>query len=137
MSLTQCQIFELPQIRDPRGGLTFLEWNRHVPFDVKRIFYIYDIPEGQERGAHAHHELHQMLICLAGSLTVHLDDGRSKQSVTLDKPWQGLHIPPRIWAAEGGFTKNTVYMVLASDTYKPESYIHSYQAFLESVSNNA
>jgi len=137
VSLDQCRILELPQVRDPRGALTFLEWNRQVPFEVKRIFYVYDVPEGQNRGAHAHHELHQMLICLSGGLTVHLDDGHSKRSVTLDKPWQGLHIPPRIWAAEDGFMANTVYMVLASDTYKPESYIHDYPAFLETVKTHA
>lgn len=133
MSLEQCQILELPQVRDPRGALTFLEWNRQIPFEVKRLFYIYDVPEGQSRGAHAHHELHQMLICLSGGLTVHLDDGLSKRSVTLHHPWQGLHIPPRIWAEEDGFLKNTVYMVLASDIYRPESYIHNYQAFLDTV----
>lgn len=137
MSLDLCSIHELPQVRDSRGALTFLEWNRQVPFEVKRIFYVYDVPEGQNRGAHAHHELHQMLICLAGGLTVHLDDGSSKRSVTLDKPWQGLHIPPRIWAAEDGFMANTVYMVLASDTYSPESYIHDYQAFLKMVNAHA
>lgn len=137
MSLDLCQILELPQVRDSRGALTFLEWNRQVPFEVKRIFYIYDVPEGQNRGAHAHHELHQMLICLSGGLTVHLDDGVSKRSVALHKPWQGLHIPPRIWAEENEFLRNTVYMVLASDTYHAESYIHDYQAFLNTVKTHA
>lgn len=136
MSLDQCRILDFPQVRDPRGALTFLEWNRQVPFEVKRIFYIYDVPEGQNRGAHAHHELHQLLICLSGGLTVHMDDGRGKRSVTLDKPWQGLYIPPRIWAAEGGFLKHTIYMVLASDTYKPESYIRDYQTFLDAVNTH-
>jgi len=137
VSLEQCKVLELPQVRDPRGALTFLEWNRQVPFEVKRIFYIYDVPEAQNRGAHAHYELHQMLICLSGGLTVHLDDGVSKRAVTLDKPWQGLHIPPRIWAEEDGFLKGTIYMVLTSDTYRPESYIHDYQTFLETVKTHA
>lgn len=126
-----CRLIDLPKIRDHRGNLTFLEGNRHIPFDIKRVFYVYDIPSGEDRGAHAHHNLHQFIICLSGSLDVHLDDGREQRTVHLNRPWIGLHIPPMIWASEGNFDPNTVYVVLASEVYRAESYIRDYEEFLQ------
>ncbi len=131
--LEQCKIRDLPKIRDPRGNLTFLEQNNHVPFDIKRIFYIYDLPTADSRGAHAHYDLHQFLICLSGSLDVDLDDGKDKKTIHLNRPWQGLYIPPLIWASEKNFDPGTVYIVLTSELYNPDSYIRDYNKFLEVV----
>lgn len=130
MTVDDCQLIELPKISDTRGNLTFLEGERHIPFAIKRVFYIYDIPSGQARGAHAHHRLHQFLVCLSGGLDVTLDDGKNKRTVHLNRPWRGLHVPPMIWAAEGDFDPGTVYAVMASDVYDPADYIRDYDEFL-------
>jgi dTDP-4-dehydrorhamnose 3,5-epimerase-like enzyme len=132
-TVADCRLIELPKIRDQRGNLTFLEGNSHIPFDIKRVFYIYDIPSGEDRGAHAHHDLHQFIICLSGGLNVYLDDGREKRTVHLNRPWIGLHVPPMFWASEGDFDPNTVYLVMASDIYRAESYIRDYEEFLRLV----
>lgn len=133
MSIDACQVIELPKIRDQRGNLTFLEGNNHIPFDIKRVFYIYDIPSGEDRGAHAHFDLHQFIVCLSGGLNIYLDDGHEKRTVHLNRPWVGLHIPPMIWASEGDFDPGTVYLVLASDVYRSESYIRYYELFIKEV----
>ncbi|MDP2815096.1 MAG: FdtA/QdtA family cupin domain-containing protein [Rectinemataceae bacterium] len=135
MSISGCRLIELPKICDHRGNLTFLEGGNHIPFDIKRAFYIYDIPSGEDRGAHAHFDLHQFIVCLSGGLTVHLDDGVEKNTVHLNRPWVGLHIAPMIWASEGDFDPGTVYLVLTSDIYRPESYIRDYGLFLREVEN--
>ena len=135
MSLNDCKFIELPKIADYRGNLTFLEGDNHIPFPIKRVFYIYDIPSGTDRGAHAHHDLHQFIICLSGGLKVYLDDGKEKRTVHLNRPWFGLHVPPMIWASEGDFDPGTVYVVLASDTYRADSYIRDYDHFLKEVKN--
>ena len=135
MSLSDCRLIELPKIADYRGNLTFLEGDNHIPFPIKRVFYIYDIPSGTDRGAHAHHDLHQFLICLSGGLKVYLDDGKEKRTVHLNRPWMGLHVPPMIWASEGDFDPGTVYIVLASDVYHADSYIRDYEHFLREVKN--
>ena len=134
-SIDDCQIIDLPKIFDHRGNLTFLEGQNHIPFDIKRVFFIYDIPSGEDRGAHAHYDLHQFIICLSGSLDVHLDDGRNQRTVHLNRPWMGLHIPPMIWASEGNFDPNSVYLVLASEVYRAESYIRDYEEFVSEVKN--
>ena len=131
--LEQCKLIDLPKIKDNRGNLTFIEGNRHVPFEIRRVFYIYDIPSAEERGAHAHFDLHQFIICLSGGLNIYLDDGIEKRTVHLNRPWVGLHVPPLIWASEGDFDPGTVYLVLTSDFYRPESYIRDYEKFLEEV----
>lgn len=135
MNIDDCRLIELPKIRDNRGNLTFLESDRHIPFEIKRVFYVYDIPSGEDRGAHAHHDLHQFIICLSGGLDVKLDDGTRQRTVHLNRPWIGLHIPPMIWASEGNFDPNTVYVVLASDYYRAESYIRDYDDFMQEVRN--
>jgi len=131
----QPKIISLPKIHDPRGNLTFIEGNRHVPFDIKRVFYLYDVPTGADRGAHAHKRLHQFLICLAGSFKVSLDDGASRTQVHLNRPWKGLHVPPMIWAAEVEFDPGTVCVVLASSPYDESDYYRDYQEFLEALRN--
>jgi len=129
-TLEDCQVTELPKIVDPRGNLTFLEGDRHLPFDIRRVFYLYDVPTGESRGAHAHHELHQFLVCLSGSFDVALDDGTARKTVHLNRPWKGLHVPPRIWAAEVNFDPGSVCLVLASDVYRESDYVRDYGSFL-------
>lgn len=133
ISVDDCALIELPKVEDHRGNLTFIEEEHHVPFPIRRVFYIYDIPTGQKRGAHAHRALHQFLICLSGSVKVLLDDGRAQREVTLNRPWIGLHIPPMIWASEQDFDPGTVYVVLASDRYDEDDYYRDYDAFLADV----
>lgn len=102
----------------------------HVPFQVKRVFYSYDIPCGESRGAHAHKECHQLLVALNGSYEVVLDDGKNKKIIKLDSPNCGLHIPPGVWASEQNFTTKAICLVLASDTYSEEDYIRLYEEYL-------
>lgn len=125
-----CTVIELPKINDARGNLTFVEGSRHIPFDIARVFYLYDVPTGESRGAHAHREQHQFLVCLSGSFDVELDDGRSRRTVHLNRPWKGLHIPPLIWAAEVNFDPNSVCLVMASGVYTESDYIRDYDEFL-------
>ncbi len=129
-TIHDCQFIDLPTIKDPRGSLTFLEGNEHIPFSIKRIFYIYDVPTEEGRGVHAHHQLHEFLICLSGSFDVTLDDGTERTVVHLNRPWKGLHIPPMIWAAEVNFDPGSVCLVLASDHYSAEDYIRDYEKYL-------
>lgn len=131
--LKKCQIIDLPKINDPRGNLTFVENKKHIPFEIKRIFYIYDVPTAQDRGAHAHKELEQFLICLSGSFDVNLDDGHEKKIYHLNRPWQGLYIPPMIWGSETNFDPGTVCLVLASDFYDESDYFREYDIFLQAA----
>lgn len=129
-SVEECQIIDLPKITDPRGNLTFIEGSRHVPFEIQRVFYLYDVPTGADRGAHAHRSLHQCLICLAGSFDVAMHDGRAERKVRMNRPWRALHIPPMIWAAEVDFNPGSVCMVLASSPYDESDYVRDYDEFL-------
>jgi hypothetical protein len=132
-TIDDCKIIELPRIADPRGNLTFLEGSRHVPFDIRRVFYLYDVPTDESRGAHAHHRLQQFLICLAGSFDAAIDDGHRKTRIHLNRPWKGLYIPPMIWAAEVSFDAGSVCLVLASELYNAADYIRDYSQYLELV----
>jgi hypothetical protein len=131
MNVHNCQLIKLPKILDQRGNLTFIESTRHVPFEIKRVFYLYDVPTACDRGAHAHKTLHQFLICLSGSFDVSLDDGKEKKIVHLNRPWEGLHIPPLIWASEINFDPGSVCLVLASDVYQESDYYRDYTGFLK------
>lgn len=131
--ISKCSVIDLPKISDPRGNLTFVEQKNHIPFDMKRIFYVYDVPTAENRGAHAHYDLEQFLICLSGGLDIELDDGFNKKIIHLNRPWQGLYIPPLVWASEKNFDPGTVYMVITSDFYNPDGYIRDYNKFLEVV----
>lgn len=125
-----CSVIELPKIQHKRAGnITPIENNFEVPFDIKRVFYIYDIPGGEDRGAHAHRECHQFLIAASGSFEIELDDGKIKRTVVLNRPYFGLHIPPGIWAAEKGFSSGAVCLVLASEKYDEADYIRKYEDF--------
>ena len=131
MSVDDCRIIELPKIVDPRGNLSFLESGKHIPFEIKRVFYLYDVPTGESRGAHAHKALHEFLICLSGSFDVSLDDGHESKVVHLNRPWLGLHIPPMLWAAEVNFDPGSICLVLASHFYDESDYIRNYADFIQ------
>jgi len=132
-TVNDCRVVSLPKISDPRGNLTFIEGGKHIPFEIKRLFYLYDVPTEEGRGAHAHHTLHQFLVCLSGSFDVAVDDGEFQATVHLNRPWKGLHVPPMIWAAEVNFDPGSVCLVLASDLYKEDDYIRDYDTFLSLV----
>jgi dTDP-4-dehydrorhamnose 3,5-epimerase-like enzyme len=129
MSIEKCRIIELPKITDARGNLTFIESGRHVPFEIKRTYYLYDVPGGSSRAAHAHRELHQLMIAMAGSFDVTLDDGHKKKKFHLNRSYYGLYIPPMIWRDLDNFSSGSVCMVLASDFYEEAEYIREYTEF--------
>ena len=135
-SIDQCVIVDLPKMSDPRGNLTFIESSKHIPFDIKRVFYIYDVPTGESRGAHAHKTLQQFIICLSGSFDVKVDDGNQKKTIHLNRPWQGVHIPPMIWGAETNFDPGSVCLILVSDFYDESDYYRNYEKFLEASRKN-
>jgi len=129
--VSDCSLIELPKIENRSGNLTSIQNSIEIPFDIKRIFYLYDIPGGKDRGAHAHIECHQFLIAGSGSFDVLLDDGKSKKLVTLNQPYKGLHIPPGIWASEINFSSGSICLVLASHKYNEKDYIREYGEFLK------
>ncbi len=133
MGLERCTILQFPKFTDPAGNLTPIEGSRHVPFDIKRVFYLYDVPTAESRGAHAHKTLHQVLVCLAGSFDVMLEDGFNRRVEHLNRPWLGLYIPPLIWAAEINFDPGSVCLVLASSPYDEADYLRDYDEFLSAV----
>jgi len=124
-----CSIVTLPQIKNRAGNITPVHNSIELPFDVRRVFYLYDIPGGESRGAHAHRECHQFLIAASGSFEVLLDDGRTQRLVQLNRPYHGLHIPPLIWASEINFSSGSICLVLASHTYNADDYIREYDEF--------
>ena len=125
-----CSFCQLNKMHDLEGNLTYVYENVHVPFPINRVFYTYDIPGGEERGAHAHKRCHQFLIAASGAFEVLLCDGINKRTVTLNRPFYGLHIPPGIWASEQGFSSGSICLVLASHGYSEEDYIRDYDDFL-------
>ncbi len=131
ISVFDCAILELPQINNRSGNITAIQNNRELPFDVKRIFYLYDIPGGESRGAHAHKNCHQFLVAASGCFEVQLDDGNIKKTVMLNQPYRGLHIPPGIWASEVNFSSGAICLVLASDLYDENDYLRNYEEFIE------
>ncbi|MCX2719850.1 sugar 3,4-ketoisomerase [Lentiprolixibacter aurantiacus] len=130
-SIFECSLIDLPKIQNRSGNITYVENNDFVPFKIERVFYLYDIPGGLGRGAHAHKKCHQFLIAASGSFEVLLDDGKVKKTVQLNQPYRGLHIPPGIWASEINFSSGAVCLVLASHKYDESDYIRDYQEYLE------
>lgn len=128
--IDDCAVVALPRVLDPRGSLTFLEGGRHVPFEIRRVFYLYDVPTEEGRGAHAHRTLTQFLVCLAGSFDVEIDDGERTSRIHLNRPWKGLLVPPMIWAGEVNFDSGSVCLVLASAPYEEADYIRDRGEFL-------
>ena len=132
-SVFDCSLCELNKMHDQEGNLTFIYENVHVPFPINRVFYSYDIPGGEDRGAHAHKHCHQFIIAASGSFEVVLDDGTNKRTVQLNRPFWGLHVPPGIWASEQGFSSGSICLVLASDGYSEEDYIRDYDDYLDYI----
>lgn len=133
MNLHRCQVFDLPRINDPRGNLTFVEANRHIPFDIRRVYYLYDVPGGAERGGHAHKMLHQLIIAMSGSFDIRLDDGYAKKTIHMNRSYNGLYVCPMIWREIDNFSSGAVCMVLASDYYDELDYYRDYEAFVSSA----
>jgi len=133
MPLNDCRIIELPKITDARGNLSFIESGRHIPFAMKRVFYLYDVPGGADRGAHAHRALAQFIVAMSGSFDVVLDDGRDKKRFHLNRSYYGLYICPMIWSYLDNFSTGAVCIVLASDYYDESDYIRNYDQFLHEV----
>lgn len=133
MALSDCKVVELPRVTDPRGNLTFIEAGRHVPFDIRRVYYLYDVPGGAERGGHAHRGLSQLLVAMSGSFDVLLDDGREKRRVHLNRSYFGLHICPMIWRELDNFSSGSVCMVLASAHYDEGDYYRDYSEFMADI----
>jgi hypothetical protein len=129
MGIEGCRIIGFPKINDPRGNLTFIEGGKHIPFDIKRVFYLYDVPGGAERGGHAHSRLKQVLIAISGSFDVVLDDGEVKQRFHLNRSYYGLFIEPMVWREMDNFSTGSVCMVLASEPYDETDYFREYSAF--------
>lgn len=136
MTLSNCKLIEIPNYFDTRGCLSVVESNRGIPFDIKRIYYLYNIPAGKTRAAHGHLSLHQLMIAINGSFNVLLDDGSEKREIKLNKPSQGLYICPLIWRDLYNFSDDAVCMVLASEFYDEADYFRNYQDFLSFVNGN-
>ena len=124
-----CSVIQLPKINNRAGNITPVTGLENVPFDIKRVFYIYDIPGGESRGAHVHKECHEFLIAASGSFEVDIDDGINKRTVMLNRPYYGLHLPPGIWASEERFSSGSVCLVLTSHTYAADDYIRDYNEY--------
>jgi dTDP-4-dehydrorhamnose 3,5-epimerase-like enzyme len=132
-----CKLIELPKIADPRGNLTVVEVGEQVPFEIKRVFYLYDIPGGSDRGGHAHKELQQLMIAMSGSFDVALDDGFAQERVHLNRSYYGLYIPPMVWREMDNFSSGSVCMVLASTHYDEADYYRDYGTFLKAARRGA
>jgi len=130
MNLNSCKKIELPKISDPRGNLTFIEGGHHVPFEIKRVYYLYDVPGGATRAGHSHKSLEQFMIAMSGSFDVELDDGRARKKYHLNRSNYGLYIPRMIWREIDNFSSGSVCMVLASDLFDERDYYRDYQEFL-------
>lgn len=135
MPLSHCRLVDLPRIGDPRGDLSFVEGGRHIPFDIRRVYYLYNVPSDAERGAHGHRALEQLIIPLAGSFDVELDDGIERRNVRLDDPACALYVCPMMWRDLRNFSDGAVALVLASLVYDEADYFRDYQEFLEASAN--
>ncbi len=129
-SVFDCSVIELPRIIYRAGNITPVSNNESIPFEVKRVFYIYDIPGGEDRGAHAHKQCYQFLVAASGGFEIEIDDGIIKRTVTLNRPYFGLLIPPGIWAAQKNFSSGSVCLVLTSQKYDEDDYIRNYDDYL-------
>lgn len=130
-TINDCNIIQLPKISERKGAITPIYSNDHVPFQIERVFYLYDVPGGEGRGAHAHRALHQFIVSVMGAFDVVMDDGKETRRVRLDRAYYGLHIPPMIWAHEENFSSGGICLVLASMTYDESDYIRDYNDFLQ------
>jgi len=130
MSIHECHLIELPKIHNPLGNLTFIENNQHIPFEIQRVYYLYDVPGGATRGGHAHKALQQLIVAMSGSFDIILDDGKDKKRYHLNRSYYGLYICPMIWRELDNFSSGSVCMVLASNFYEESDYYRDYNEFL-------
>ena len=128
-SVFDCSIIDVSKIHNKAGNITVVENGKNIPFDVKRVFYLYDVPAGESRGGHAHYELEQFIIAASGSFDVILDDGINKKRVTLNRPNLGLHVVSGLWSELDNFSSGSICMVLSSDLYEEDDYIRDYEKF--------
>lgn len=135
-NLDLVELIELPKISDPRGNLSFVEQNQHIPFEIRRIYYLYDIPGGSERGSHAHKNLKQLMIAISGSFDIRLNDGNDSKNFHLNRPYLGLYIPPMLWRSLDNFSSGSVCMVIASDLYDEDDYLRNYTNYLNHIAIN-
>jgi hypothetical protein len=135
MSLNKCRIIELPKIMDRRGNLTYVEGGNHIPFDIKRVYYLYDVPGGSDRGAHAHRRLHQFILAMSGSFDIVLSDGNSERRFHLNRSYYGLYVCPMMWRTLDNFSSGSVCMVLASEPFDESDYIRSHTEFIQVARN--
>ena len=133
MPIEQCKIIDLPKIADSRGNLTFIEGNQHIPFDIRRVYYLYDVPGGAERGGHAHKALSQLIIAMSGSFDVILDEGAEKKRFHLNRSYQGLYVCPMMWRELDNFSSGSVCMVLASNIYQESDYYRDYDEYITAL----
>jgi dTDP-4-dehydrorhamnose 3,5-epimerase-like enzyme len=132
-SVAGVSLRELRHVEDLRGDLCAAEWDRHLPFSPKRVFFVYNVPSVRVRGEHAHKECHEFLVCVCGSIAAIVDDGTNREEFVLDRPWIGIYIPPRVWGIQYKYSSDAVLMVFASHEYDPDDYIRDYDAFLRFV----
>lgn len=130
MSIEACRIIELPKIQDPRGNLTFIESNNQIPFDIQRVFYLYDVPGGSDRGGHALKTCQQFLVAMSGSFDVIVGDGKHSKRFHLNRSYFGLYLPPLLWREMDNFSSGSVCMVLASEKYNEANYYRNYSEFM-------
>ena len=135
-NIYDCKVIDLRKISDPRGNLTVIEENQDIPFEIKRVYYLYDVPGGESRGAHAHKELYQLLIAANGSFSVTLNDGKEKVTYNLKRPYYGLLIVPGIWRDLDDFSSGSVCLCLASEHYEAKDYVRDYNEFLNYKKND-
>lgn len=133
MNIDLCKIIELPKIEDPRGSLTFIEGGNHIPFDIQRVYYLYDVPGGAARGGHAHKKLSQLIIAMSGSFDVILNDGKNNKRVHLNRSYYGLYVCPMMWRELDNFSSGSVCMVLASNKYDEDDYYRDYAEYVEAL----
>ena len=128
-TIDDCKIIDLPKITDPRGNLTFVEGGNHIPFDIKRVYWIYDVPGGEVRGGHAYNELYEVIVALSGSFDVVLDDGKKKKKFSLNRSYYGLYVPSKIWRSLENFSTNALCFIFASKGYEKDDYIREYKKY--------
>jgi dTDP-4-dehydrorhamnose 3,5-epimerase-like enzyme len=133
--LKECILLKLPIVHEPRGNLTFVEGKHHIPFNIARVYYLYDIPGGADRGGHAHKNLEQFIVAMSGSFDIHVTDGKKERSFHLNRSYYGLYIPKMVWRYIDNFSSGSVCLVMASDVYKEEDYIRNYNDFMKAVWN--
>lgn len=133
MALSECKIIKMPKIYDVRGNLSYIEGGVHIPFDIKRVYYLYDVPGGSDRGSHAHKNLHQFIVAMSGSFDVVLDDGQDERRYHLNRSYYGLYVCPMTWRYLDNFSSGSVCMVLASNVYDESDYIRDHNEFLAAL----